>query len=80
MTTKSRIERHTCHATGCNTRVPPAMFMCKPHWSMLPRATRNAVWLAYSVGQEMRMDPSDEYMQVATDAIEWLAAKEASTE
>ena len=69
-------ERHTCHAMGCDLRVPPAMFMCRRHWYMLPRATRAAVWAAYVPGQEIRKDPTDTYVHVAMAAVRWLAEKE----
>ena len=67
---------HLCHAKGCTTPVPPRMFMCRTHWYMLPKATRDAVWAAYVPGQERRKDPSPEYLQVVREAIRWLAAKE----
>lgn len=67
---------HTCHARGCRVAVPPRMFMCKRHWFMLPYATRDAIWAVYVPGQEVRKDPSPEYLDVAQRAIDWLAAKE----
>jgi len=54
------------------------MFMCKRHWFMLPKATRDAIWDVYIPGQEIRKDPTDEYMAVAMDAIDWLAARESA--
>jgi hypothetical protein len=27
---------HHCHALGCKRPCPPAMLMCKPHWSKVP--------------------------------------------
>lgn len=72
---RRRRNEHTCHAMRCEVRVPPAMFMCKRHWYMLPKATRGAVWV-YLPGQEIRMDPSDEYLTVARDAVLWLAKRE----
>lgn len=73
---KTRDRSHTCHAEGCETSCPPAMFMCRPHWFSLPKTMRNAVWAVYVPGQENRMDPSREYLEVAHNAIEWLANKE----
>lgn len=45
---------HTCHAIGCNTLVPPKMFMCKPHWFELPPVDRDLIWALYNPGQEIR--------------------------
>lgn len=67
---------HYCHARECEVRVPPAMFMCKKHWYTLPKPMREAVWGAYTPGQEIRMDPTDDYVNVVHRAIEWLAVKE----
>lgn len=67
---------HTCHAEGCKLPVPPAMFMCRSHWYALPKPLRDAVWRVYVPGQEKRKDPTDEYLRVSQEAIEWLAAKE----
>ena len=70
------MSRHTCHATGCTVAVPPRMFMCKRHWFMLPKSTRDAVWAVYVPGQEIRKDPTDEYLTVTQNAIDWLNAIE----
>ena len=67
---------HHCHAAGCNVSVPPKLFMCRRHWYMLPKSTRDAVWAAYVPGQEIRKDPTAEYLEVTGLAIEWLAKKE----
>ncbi len=68
---------HTCHAEGCDVVVARSMFMCKRHWFMLPKATRDHVWAAYTVGQEHDMSlVTEEYLDVAMAAIEWLAEKE----
>jgi len=63
---------HTCHATGCRVRVPPAMFACRSHWYRLPKAMRDAIWDAYVPGQEIRKDPSAAYLAAARAAISYL--------
>jgi len=70
---------HTCHARGCDRAVPPKMFMCKGHWFNLPKPMRDAIWAVYVPGQEVRKDPSGEYMEVTQAAIDWLAAKESAS-
>jgi hypothetical protein len=64
---------HTCHAKGCDVRVPRRLFMCRWHWYRLPVTLRDAVWATYVPGQESRMDPSREYLDASRRAIEWLA-------
>lgn len=64
---------HTCHWPGCGKQVPPAMWGCKAHWFKLPRHIRNRIWAAYSPGQEIRMDPSAEYLEAAQEAQDWIA-------
>jgi len=67
---------HVCHADGCNVEVPPKMFMCKRHWFMVPKPMRDRIWATYVSGQEIRKDPTDEYMEASMQAIEAVAAKE----
>lgn len=63
---------HICHATGCKVAVPPRMFMCRSHWLSLPEPLRHAIWRTYRRGQEVRKDPSPEYLAAARAAIEYL--------
>lgn len=68
--------KHTCHATGCTSRVPPTLFMCRPHWFSLPKAMREAIWDTYRPGQCDDMRPSAAYLEAARAAITYLAEKE----
>lgn len=68
---------HLCHATGCETAVPPRMFMCKKDWYRLPKAMRDAIWDAYRPGQEVTKTPSREYLRVAREAISYLERADA---
>ena len=52
--------------------------MCRPHWYMLRSEMRSAEWRVHKSGQELRKDPSPEYVRVAGEAVEWLAAHEGS--
>lgn len=67
---------HLCHAKRCRTTVPPKMFMCRPHWFMVPLALRSRIWAEYVPGQEIRKDPTREYLAVTFEAIAYVAAKE----
>jgi hypothetical protein len=64
---------HHCHAIGCEVRVPPRLFMCRPHWFMLPKHLRDAIWRTYRPGQEVDKNPSPEYIEAAQMARYWLA-------
>lgn len=68
---------HLCHAMNCKTRVPPKMFMCRPHWYMLPKAMRDRLWELYVPGQERRKDPTTEYIEHAMACVDHVAAREA---
>lgn len=68
--------KHTCHATNCKIEVPPAMFMCKRHWFMVPKKLRDEVWETYVPGQEITKNPSGEYIDVAHRAIAAVEARE----
>jgi hypothetical protein len=66
---------HTCHAHGCERRVPPSMFACKPHWFALPKKIRDAIWNEYRPGQEDDKQPSLRYMAVQRLAVAHTAFK-----
>lgn len=65
---------HHCHWPGCAKSVPPAMWGCKTHWFKLPLSLRTKIWAAYRPGQEISKDPSDNYLTVALEVQEWIAA------
>lgn len=67
---------HTCHAHGCQQRVPPKMFMCKRHWFMVPKPLRDAIWATYRPGQERDKAPSPAYLANAVAAISAVAERE----
>ncbi len=54
------------------------MFMCRPHWFLVPKPMRDRIWATYRAGQEISKDPSDAYDVAARAAIEAVRAKEAS--
>ena len=68
---------HGCHWPGCERQVPPAMWGCREHWFRLPKRLRDAIWAAYEPGQEIRLDPSSEYLAVAQQVQDWIAALES---
>jgi len=68
--------KHTCHAAGCETEVPPRMLMCGKHWRMVPRAIQLRVWQHYRSGQEIDKKPSAEYLEVMREATQAVKAKE----
>lgn len=67
---------HVCHATGCDVKVPPKMLMCLRHWRMVPRSIQREVWATYVPGQEIRKDPTDEYMDAQRRAVEAVEIRE----
>lgn len=67
---------HTCHAQGCEVPVYPRFFMCRAHWPKLSKFHRDQIISLYRDGQEVRKDPTIEYVRAAQRAIIWLANKE----
>lgn len=65
---------HECHWPGCGLLVPPSMWGCSAHWYALPKHLRDRMWKAYKPGQEITKRPSLEYVNVARDVQEWIAA------
>lgn len=80
----TRETEHTCHAEGCPLHVPPAMLMCRRHWSMVPRPLQRQVWATYQDGQEALAEggprPSSAYLDAARAAVEAVATKEGRRE
>lgn len=70
---------HHCHWPGCTAQVPPAKWGCYRHWMMLPKTLRDRIWNAYSVGQEVHMTPSVEYVRVAREVQNWIKANYPET-
>ena len=74
-----RAAEHTCHARGCDRRVPPRMLMCFSHWRMVPRDLQREVWATYQPGQE-RLDGTADvtirYVDAAQAAVAVVAHKE----
>lgn len=69
---QKQTRHHTCHWPGCSRQVPPAMWGCKEHWYKLPRNLRNRIWATYRPGQEVRMDPSQAYLDAADAVQKWI--------
>ena len=64
---------HICHAHGCSNHTPPDMLMCRRHWKLVPRPLKKAVWRFYRPGQEIRKNPSEDYLVAAANAINAVA-------
>ena len=67
---------HHCHATDCETVVPPAMFLCKRHWLGLPKHLRDAIRKTYRSGQCDDWNITHDYANAARSAVIYIAEKE----
>lgn len=76
----SQTREHECHWPGCKKQVPPAMWGCSYHWFKLPVGLRNKIWHNYEPGQEIRFDPSPEYIAAAKEVQQWINNNYPSTE
>ena len=47
------------------------MWGCRTHWFALPREIRTVIWANYRPGQEVRKDPSSQYLEAAKIANDW---------
>lgn len=70
------MSQHLCHAVDCNERIPPNLLMCGPHWYVVPATLRTLIWRAYRPGQSVDQPPSQEWIDVARQAINYVAVKE----
>ena len=71
---------HHCHARGCKKVILPGVFMCRPHWEIVPDPLKDEIWRTYRPGQEVDKKPSREYVMAAWAAIKAVAAKESNKE
>lgn len=69
-------EPHRCHARGCRRAVEPKFLMCPAHWRRVPKRIQAQIWKHYVPGQELRKDPTPEYLAVMQSAINAVAAYE----
>lgn len=67
---------HTCHATKCDVPVPPKMLMCLRHWMMVPKSLQRQIWATYVPGQEIKKNPTKEYLEAFHAAVTAVAIKE----
>lgn len=50
--------------------------MCRRHWFILPKSLRDKVWKEYVPGQEIKKNPTKEYLEVMREAIDFVARSE----
>lgn len=62
------MNKHFCHAYGCQVEVEPKMFMCRSHWFRVPKELRDRIWALYRPGQELDKQPSRFYLEAARRA------------
>lgn len=68
--------KHTCHATGCDEAIPPSHLMCSKHWKVLSKSLQDEVYRYYRIGQEVDLKPSEDYLQAARKAVDFVHIKE----
>lgn len=68
--------KHTCHWPGCFAVVKPQFWGCTNHWFALPAVLRSMIWATYKPGQELRKNPSPQYLIVAEKVQVWIIATE----
>lgn len=61
---------------GCQTEIPPKLFMCLKHWRMVPVDCQKQVWQHYVNGQEIRKDPTTAYLAIVQHCIRIVARRE----
>lgn len=66
---------HTCHAEGCDKKIPPALLMCKPHWALVPKVLQTRIWRHFRPGQENDKRPTREYVEALHACV--VAVREA---
>lgn len=65
------MSEHLCHRPNCGKPVPPRLVVCSGCWFLLPLPLRNAIWKFYRPGQEIRKDPTLEYIAALKACLQW---------
>ena len=52
------------------------MLMCLKHWRMVPKKFQDDVWKHYVSGQEIRKDPTSDYLKAQQAAVIVVLMKE----
>lgn len=65
-----------CHAVDCNIRIPRGFLMCPRHWYMVPQSLRKEVWREHRLGQEETGAYTQQWVDVARKAINYVAQLE----
>jgi hypothetical protein len=60
---------HECPADGCAKLVDASMLMCAPHWYMVPKHLRSAVWRAWNRGAGARTPAHTAAIMAAIDSV-----------
>ena len=60
---------HDCPAQGCTRGVSPSMLLCRPHWYMVPKPLRDAVWAAWADGTGAGSPAHRAAISAAIDAV-----------
>ena len=68
---------HQCPADGCAQAVTPSVLMCRPHWYLVPKPLRNAVWAAWAEGAGAGTLAHYEAIRAATAAVNRKLAEAA---
>lgn len=77
----AELRQHHCHADGCESPVPPKMFMCRRHWSMVPKVLQTKIWEHYQEGQELgQATPTQLYLEYTDQARRAVRDLEAERE
>lgn len=66
------VASHECPGRGCKQRVGTGMLACRPHWYMIPKPLRVAVWAAWRDGAGAG---SPEHTAAITAAVKALNTK-----
>lgn len=64
------MDKHTCHAIGCNKHCAPKMLMCSHHWNMVPDDLQRRVYDTYRKGQEKDKSVTREWFYASQAAIQ----------
>jgi len=73
------VKTKRCEVAGCQSLIPSFMLMCQPHWLAVPSGLRLRVQNAYRDGREMRIHPTQQYLDARRAALGVVNMKQQNT-
>lgn len=63
------VKTRKCSCATCDATIAGFLLMCQTHWMMVPSGLRQKVQEAYREGRELRIHPTQKYIDARDAAV-----------